>query len=177
MPDAEFVDSVSDADYVVAIARPGDVIPDDIAEVATVLECPNIVGTGMSGLPMKIAGKILNGTYCHVKGNEARLSTIHAVDVAQAVRLSLGTVGRFIVTDGDGPSVHDFAEALAFRINQKRIYTIKPFWAKFMLTGSLFDELTVDRLLDGNAFKESFDFKPVPVVEYLRTHVYDDESL
>lgn len=166
-----------DADECTVIISPDGTIPADAPNNATVLLCPNVVGTGMTGLPMELATSIAGGTYFHIEGVDTHLSTIHASDVAKAVRLSLGKGGHHKVTDGADPSFHDFAEALAYRLKNKRIMTLKPILAKFLVSKKLKTLTSTDRTIDGSAFAEAFGFHPVPVTEYLRTHVYDDESL
>lgn len=163
------------ADYHVAVISPGDALPHDFPAGGTVLECPNIVGTGMTGLPMDIAASIARGTYYHIRGNDSRLSTIHASDVARAVCLTAGTGRRFTLTDGADPSFVDFAEALAHRINNKRILTVKPLLAMFLMGPRLRRAVTTDAV--ARQVSTLVGFTPTPVVEYLHTHVYDDESL
>ena len=167
------VDSLSGCD--VAVVNPGDSVPDGLS--VPVLVCPNIVGTGMAGLPMDFARRIARGSFYHLGGNEARLSTVHATDVAKAVRLSLGSSGTFVVTDGADPTYHDFAEALAWRINHKRILSLNSRWVKWLINPQLKKIITTDSVVDGSEFAARFNFRPVPVTEYLRNHVYDDESL
>lgn len=176
LPQYEIV-SEGEADECTVIISPDGTIPEDAPGDATVLLCPNVVGTGMTGLPMELAMKIADGTYFHIEGVEAHLSTIHASDVAKAVRLSLGKGVHHKVTDGSDPTYNDFAEALAFRLKNKRIMTLKPILARFMMSKKLRDLISTNRTVDGTAFAEAFDFHPIPVTEYLRTHVYDDESL
>ncbi len=161
------------ADCCVNIVEPGA----DSAGGETVLVCPNIVGTGMTGLPMEIARRIAGGSYFHISGNEARLSTVHAVDVAKAVSLVLHTPGVYLLTDGYNPTYAEFAEALAWRIKQKRIFTVSPFWSRWLMNRAFRRIVTTDSVLDGSEFINRFGFKPNVVTEYLRTHVYDDESL
>ncbi len=163
-----------DADFVVHITEPGDATPKD---GAAVLACANIVGTGMTGFPMEVARRIAAGSYYHIAGNEARLSTLHAVDLARAVALVIGKPGVYFVNDGCNPTYAEFAEALAWRIKQKRILTLKPSWARWLMNGRLRRAITDDTTFDGSAFASDFNFKPNSVTEYLRTHVYDDESL
>jgi len=169
-------DVVSDgeADQCVAIREPGTL---DCAAEVPVIVCTNIVGTGMTGFPMELARRIANGTYYHIADNEARLSTVHAVDVARAVALVIGKPGVYVLTDGENPTYTDFAEALAWRIKQKRILTLKRSWARWLMSSKLRRKITSDCVIDGSAFMEQFGFKPSRVTEYLRTHVYDDESL
>lgn len=176
MPEFNVELAADSTDCDVVILNPGQQVPDSNSDVA-VLFCPNIVGTGMNGLPMEIAGRIARGSYYHLGGNEARLSTIHASDVAKAVRLSYKKGGQYIVTDGEDPTFHDFAEALAWRINHKRILTLNSKWVNWIVSPSLRRIITKDNTFDSSRFFNDFDFHPVPVTEYLRTHVYDEESL
>lgn len=162
--------------HTVAVCAPGEDRPASEAD-ATVLICPNIVGTGMTGMPMEMARRILRLRHFHVDGNEARMATIHATDVARAARAALGVNGSFVVTDLATPSWHDFAEAIAYRLGDKRIYTLSPFWARFVMGRKWYDLITTEAQWDGREFAERFDFKPTPVTEYLRNHVYDESSL
>lgn len=149
----------------------------DVPTGATVLVCPNVVGTGMNGLPMQLAEAVANGRFFHIIGNEARLSTIHASDVAKAVRASLGDGGRYFVSDGTDPAFDDFADALASRLNDKRILTLKPWQARWLMSKRLRTLTTTDATIDCSIFPSKFDFTPTPVTDYLRTHVYDENSL
>ena len=170
--------SASDAD--VLILNPGEDAParESSSEKKTLtLFCPNIVGTGMTGLPMEIVKRIARGNYYHLGGNEARLSTVHASDVAKAVRIAMGHGGSYTVTDGDNPTFYDFAEALAFRLNHKRILTLNSKWVKWIINPNLKRTITTDAVVDGSEFAEKFGFVSTPVTTYLRTHVYDEESL
>lgn len=169
------VDDPSVADFHVAVINPDDDLPHGFPAGGTVLECPNIVGTGMTGLPMDIASCIASGTYYHISGNNSRLSTIHASDVARAVYLTVGSGRRMTLTDGADPTFIDFAEALACRINDKRILTLKPFWAMLLMSPRLRRAVTSDAVVRQVSRIEGFI--PTPVVEYLHNHVYDDESL
>lgn len=175
LPDCEVasVQAADDADM--AVLEPGDDVA--LRRGLTVLFCPNVVGTGMTGLPMEIARQIARGSFYHLADNETRLSTVHAADVAKAVRLALGSGLALTVTDGADPTFHDFAEALAWRINQKRVLTLSSKWVSWIISPRLRRIITTDAVADGSEFASRFDFHPVPVTEYLRTHIYDDESL
>lgn len=180
MPEWQVVtdgDEAARPDAVTVLLVPGEALPADVPADATVLECPNVVGTGMGGYPMLVARHIASGTYFHTDDAEARLSTIHASDVAVAVRLSVGMPGRWTVTDLADPSWHDFAEAISHRLGDKRIFTLRPRWARWIMNSDLRRLTTTDCLYDGKAFAERFGFRPTPVTTYLTAHVYDDESL
>lgn len=178
LPDYELVED-GEADFTACLLTPDEASgANDTAEPgATTLICPNVVGTGMNGWPMAIAEAIARGRYFNIKENEERLSTVHASDVAVAVRLSLGKGGKHIVTDLNDPRQIDFAEAIAHRLNDKRIFTVSRTWAPWLMGRKLFNYVTQSDLYEGEDFAITFGFKPTPVVEYLRTHVYDDESL
>lgn len=141
------------------------------------LYCPNIVGTGMTGKPMELAKAIARGRLYHIAGNGARISTVHATDVARAVALVYRCGGHHTVTDLADPTFEELAEALAVRLDSRRIYRLKRRWARFLMTRELIDMITTNDLANGSAFAAEFGFTPTPVTEYLRTHVYDDESL
>ena len=175
LPDVELVDA--DADITVFITQDINQLSHRPDETAVALHCPNIVGTGMSGKPMKMARAIASGNYYHIQGKEARLSTVHATDVAKAVALALHSPGVYTVTDLCDPTYDSLADALAHRIKDRRIYTLKGLWAKLLMSPSLRRMVSTDYTHDGSDFASRFDFKPVSVVEYLMTHVYDDESL
>ncbi len=174
--DIEIVEA-NEAKIVVAVISPDETLPTTIGEHSAVLCCPNVIGTGMSGLPMQMVHAIARSVYFHIAGNEARISSIHASDVAKAVRLVIGKTGHYVVTDGISHTVHDLTEALAWRLDQKRIYTLKASLARWIMNKTLLACIIRGDEHDGSTFANKFDFKPTSVVEYLRTHVYDDESL
>lgn len=142
-----------------------------------VLVCPSIVCTGMRGLPMRIARGISRGTFALIRGSEARISVVHGVDVARAAAIAAGTQGSYVLTDGSDPTIADLAQALAYRLGDKRLVTIPPRLARLWYGREFYEELTTDRC-QPCTFCEVFpDFKPQIVTQYLRTHVYDEESL
>lgn len=142
-----------------------------------VIRCPYIVGTGMKGLIMRIAAGINKGTFVHIAGNEARISVVHAVDVARAAAIAAGTQGTYTLTDTVDPSIHDLAQALAYRLSDKRIITIKPRWARLWYGAAYYNTLTTSHTASCT-FCEAFpSLLPVSVTEYLTTHVYDEKSL
>lgn len=148
-----------------------------------VLRVPYVVGTGMGGELMRMARGVSRGTLLCIVGNEARMAVVHATDVAvvaravaeqhpdKAVDINLG---------GVAVEVNELTRALGVRIKDKRVGDIKPRWAR-ILYGRWYDELTRDRVpdvADGDGPEKYIDgFRYVNAAEYLRTHVYDNESL
>ena len=153
-----------------------------------VLRPAMIVGTGMGGALRRLVNRIYRATYRHVAGNEARVSVVHATSVADAVVSVLGRQGVWNVTDGVDPTRHDLAEALAWRLDNKRIYTVSASKARLMarigdylpVTGftsrSLADELST-LTFSGQKLVDETGFSPVSVTHYLRNHRYDESSL
>lgn len=152
-----------------------------------VLRCANTVGTGMTGLPMEFARWIYRGWLMHFPGNEARISVVHACDVAGCVAsfarksdpLLSGAVLN--ITDADNPTVHDFLEALAYRMNQKRISVLgtRPQqWIAARIYGRRkMHLLTTTVTFDGSKVRSMLGVGPVKVTDYLFNHIYDHSSL
>lgn len=155
------------------------------------LRLPAVVGTGLGGQLLKMARMIDDGLYFNVGGSRAKMTVVHAVSVAAAVRLAIkmGEVeGDWLLTDGVDPLRSEVASALAERLGQKRIYTLSLKWHKVlahlgdMLPGvpystSLLTELTANALVGGRSFSEACpEWKPVDTVEYLKTHDYSNED-
>lgn len=151
-----------------------------------ILRCANIVGTGMDGLPMRLARGIDRGLLCHIEGNEARISVVHAVDVAQAARIVSDRATEGVVfektvanmTDGTETPVDDLIDALAFRMNDKKVFKMGRKLARLIYGKSYFDILTTTKTFDDSRAISVTEGMPLhKVTEYLRTHVYNDESL
>lgn len=150
-----------------------------------ILRCANTVGTGMTGFPRKLAESIARGTFFHFPANDARISTVHAADVAALVAAiargeALPKRSVYIVTDGDNPTLHDLADALAFRMNDKRISNLSTWGQRFagrLFYGADYRRYTTTLTFDGSDAVRDFGFNPTPVVRYLREHVYDENSL
>lgn len=156
----------------VAASREFDTYCEANSLPVTTLICPEIIGTGMTGLPMRIARGIYRGTYTLIADNATRLSVVHALDVADAAALAAGTQGSFTITDGDDPTINDLSDALAYRISAKRLFSL-PVWAsKIWLGSKMFGKLTTDNVI-ADTFRLQFpDFSPRKVTHYLRTHDY-----
>lgn len=150
--------------------------------VPVILRLPMVIGTGMTGLARTLARGVARGTMLVIRDNEAVVSAVHATDVARVARLIVGREPAEAVTVNVAPSpirLTDLVLALGVRIKDKRVGSIKPFWAKALYGGSLYRDLTRTVTYDTSAVKALLpdDFEFVNPAEYLTTHVYDHESL
>ncbi len=152
-----------------------------------ILRCPDIVATGMEGFPRRLAEAVWRGTFFHLPSNEARRSAVHASDIAKLVAhayaggLPKPGLNIYNISDGEHPTVHDLAEALAYRMANKRVSTLstKPQqWFGRLVYGRRLTALyTTTRTYSSAALEADMAFRPTPVCSYLRTHNYDEESL
>lgn len=154
---------------------------------AVILRCADIVATGMTGFPRTLAEAVWRGTFFHFPGNEARRSMIHATDIGRIVRtlatagIPAGNVLTYNVTDGSDPTIHDIAEALAYRMANKRISTLSTRpqqWIGRQVYGARrYSLYTTTRTFSSEKLKLDMAFHATDTCEYLRTHVYDENSL
>ncbi len=163
---------------------------DEAGTVLYILRPAMVVGTGMQGVLRRLVNRIYRGTYRHVSGNDARVSVVHASTLADvvAVLMYLRDGGIYNVTDGYEPSRHDLAEALAWRLDHKRIYTVSLSKARLLAkigdyvpvtmftTGALEKEME-SFTFDSHAIFEHTGVKPEAVTYYLCNHKYDESSL
>lgn len=142
-----------------------------------------IVGTGMTGAIRELAEEIARGLFMHFPGNETMLSVVHASDIARAAEFVVtnkvdGHI--FNLTDNCDPTLHDIAEALAYRMNNKRISTISTLpqqWFMRLIYGRKRMARYTTTARYSSAAIQSLGFVPTNVCDYLHTHVYDDNSL
>ncbi len=153
--------------------------------VPVVLRCAVTIGTGMEGYGMDMARDIARGSFFHFPGNDAVISVIHASQIARLVAdICNGVVKpkrRFYnITDMTDTPVHDLAEALAFRMNNKRISTLSTRpqqWMGRIVFSSKYRLYSTSLTFSALAAKEELNFNPEGTVEYMRSHVYDNNSL
>ena len=155
---------------------------------AVILRCTDIIGTGMTGFPRELANSIWRGTFFHFPGNDAKRSTIHANDVAGFIAAlaekfdgNRGSAEIFNITDGSNPTVHNLAEALAYRMNNKRISTLstrpQQWIGRFVYGKQKYESYTNTRTFSNAKVLKVSQYSPTAVCEYLRTHIYDESSL
>ncbi len=156
--------------------------------ILTILRAPLIMGTGMKGTLRSMVNGINDGYYFHIKGNNARRSIIHATDIARAAKDLAPTGGTYNITDNVHPSIYDLGEALAYRIGNRRIFTLPAGFVKFVaklgdkfsavpFSTQRYNQLSTTLTFNSDAILQVIDWRPHNVINYLRTHNYDENSL
>ena len=147
-----------------------------------ILRVANCIGTGMTGWPRRLAADIYRGWFMHFPDNDARVSAIHATDVAAA------GAGLCVypwpdketlvlnATDACDPGITDLANALAFRMNDKRISTLSTVgqrWIARVLYGTArMRRYTTTITYDSRKLWSIVRHRPTAVGEYLRNQDY-----
>lgn len=152
-----------------------------------ILRCANTVGTGMQGLPILMARAVARGTLPHLTSKKqhprALISLVHATTVAQtAAQIALNPQlitqpCALNLTDGTETPVDSLLEALAWRINQKRVGTMPRALARILLRPALWHAMTTTLTYSDLRLRQLFHPQNIPVTQYLKTHIYDDSSL
>lgn len=154
----------------------------------TVLRLPMTIGTWMNGRSRKLVNRIHRGTYHHIAGNDARTSVVHVRDVVNAAIKLASTGGTFNITDAVDPTYHDLTEALAHRLNDKKIMTLRPKRAKrwallgdfipgMSFTSEELRKTTTTLTYSSEKIWQVLDFKPIDVTDFLLHHNYDSDEI
>lgn len=143
----------------------------------SVLRCAPIVCTGMQGSVRTMAEQIYRGTYIGLSGNEAVRSFVHGSDVPAAARATIGLNDIFNVTDDSDTLMSDIADALAWRMSQKRIFSLNAKWYKLLFGKKKMNDVCRSLCFSIEKIKSTGKYNPTSVVEYLKTHVYNEQSL
>lgn len=144
---------------------------------AVILRCADIVATGMTGFPRMMANKIYRGTFIGLNGVTGLRSFVHASSLPDAALVAMDKPGIYNVTDRSETSISEFAEALAWRISQKHIFSIGDKWFRFIFGRRKYDDMRRSLTFSCEKLCSAGEYKPTRVIDYLKTHIYDDKSL
>lgn len=148
-----------------------------------ILRAANIVGTGMTGLPMRMARGIARGTLMHIQGNaETAISVVHALDVARLSFALQSAPGIYNVTDGSATTVDALMDAFAHRLSDKNVGRIRRRWARWLYGRRYYERLTHTLTFDDAHLHQTLaqlgaDTPMIHVVERLNTHVYSQDDI
>jgi nucleoside-diphosphate-sugar epimerase len=145
----------------------------------TILRCANTIGTGMNGLPMRLARGIARGTLMNVKDNDAVINTVHATDVARIARLLSANGGTYNVTSGHDTRVVDLINALAYRIKNKDVFTVGEKWARIIYGKTYYNQMTTTLTFNNMRMVHALpgDMELTDVTVYLKNHDYSNDDI
>ena len=99
----------------------------------TVVRPALMFGKGVDGDMLRLFNRVVRGHYVHIRGNDARMSAITAVDAARAIVKLAGTPGIFNLSDGRSHTWLSLAEAMTANVGaQKRMTTLPESWARWI---------------------------------------------
>lgn len=150
-----------------------------------ILRCAHIVGTGMTGPVMNLVKALDKGIARHITPpTETVISLVHAVDLPvitdmllQAQQAGTGTAQIYNVTDGQQTDTDALIEALAHRLNDKRIASVKRRWARWLMGKTIYRFLSTTLTFSDDRLHNAINYQPTAVTNYLLTHIYDHDSL
>lgn len=96
----------------------------------TLLRPATMLGCGMGGWIEEFFRDVVSGRYIHVRGNDARISLVMALDVAEAVWRLNGVGGLYNLSDGRSYTYIDIADAMTANAGaMKRMTHLPGKWA------------------------------------------------
>ena len=148
----------------------------------TILRPARMFGKGIHGEMRRLFNDVVNSRYIHVRGNDALLSLVCAIDVAEAVKSLHSIGGTYNVSDGKNATWIALAEAMSANSGAMKRQTFLPKrWAEtaWKLTpwipavkASLAPEVLARRskpmTLSDSAIRMAIpDWNPYPAVEVI----------
>lgn len=96
----------------------------------TVVRPARMFGNGVKGEMARLFDKVVAGRYVHIRGNEAKVSLVTALDCALAIVALLGKEGIYNVSDGTPHRWVDLCEAMSANAGEfKRMPRLPEKWA------------------------------------------------
>ena len=92
----------------------------------TILRPARMFGRGVHGEMKELFGDVVRSRYIHVRGNEARLSIVCAIDVAEAIKKLHSVGGTYNISDREGASWIELAEAMSANSGAMKRQTFLP---------------------------------------------------
>lgn len=92
----------------------------------TIVRPARMFGKGIKGEMAQLFNDVVNARYIHVRGNDARLSLVCALDVAKAIKRLHSVGGIYNVTDGKDAGWIELADALSDNCGQSKRQTFLP---------------------------------------------------
>lgn len=99
----------------------------------TIVRAALMFGDGVSGWTLDLFNRAVRGHYVHIRGNDAKVSLVTALDAARAMAVLAGKPGIYNVSDGKAHRWIDLVEAMTANAGaQKRMTHLPEKWAAFI---------------------------------------------
>ena len=99
----------------------------------TVVRPALMFGSGVDGRLLRLFNRAVRGHYVHIRGNDAKVSLVTALDTARVMVRLVGNPGIYNVSDGRAHRWIDLVEAMTANAGaQKRMTHLPEKWAKFI---------------------------------------------
>ncbi len=103
------------------------------SQTLTIVRPAIMFGNGVDGPMLHLFNRVVRGHYVHVRGNNAKVSLVTALDTAKAIIAIAGTPGIFNISDGQAHRWIDIVEAMTANIGtQKRMTHLPEKWIRFI---------------------------------------------
>lgn len=149
--------------------------------ICTILRLPLLVGENPPGNLGAMLQAIDKGYYFNIGGGKSRKSMVLAQDVAAFIPVVSLVGGVYNLTDGYHPSFNELSTAITILKHKIKPFNMPLFVAKIIgFVGDLLGEkvpmntlklkkITSDLSFDDSRARNSLNWKPRPVLEYLKT--------
>lgn len=99
----------------------------------TIIRPARMFGNGVKGETLRLFNDALSGKYIHIRGNDARISLVTALDVARAIQKVYKNGGIYNAADGRNPKFIEMVEAMTANAGAKKRMTHLPAaWAEWI---------------------------------------------
>lgn len=92
----------------------------------TIVRPARMMGKGVKGEMKRLFNDVIRNRYIHVRGNDARLSLVCAIDVAKVIAALYPIGGTYNITDGKGAKWIELAEAMSANSGAMKRQTFLP---------------------------------------------------
>jgi len=101
--------------------------------VLTIIRPAIMFGKGVGGDTLRLFNDALSGWYVHIRGNNARVSLVSALDVAKGIKMVYKEGGVYNAADGVNPRFIDMVEAMTANAGaMKRMTHLPASWAEWV---------------------------------------------
>lgn len=106
---------------------------DEKGVTLTIVRPARMFGTGVSGETLRLFNDAISGKYIHIRGNDAKVSMVCALDVAKGIKNIYKEGGIYNAADNNPVKYIDMVEAMTANAGAKKRMTHLPaIWAEWI---------------------------------------------